>query len=71
MKTRKYLIILIIGIILLVFQAIGILGSILGSGLANPESGAYEIGYLVGYFSPGIIGVVLLVVFFIKNHGAK
>jgi len=46
-----------VGIILIVLQAISLLG-----GFPDVSGGAgYAAGFLLGYFAPGIIGVILLV----------
>lgn len=63
MKAHKFL---IAGIIFLAIQVI----AVLVSGFSNFESGAYGVGYLVGFFSPGIIGIIFLVIHFIKRHKA-
>ena len=48
----------ILGIILLALQVFALFGTIVGDGLGSLLSG--NIGYLIGYFLPGIIGIILL-----------
>ena len=61
-KTERGILMKVAGVILLVLQAISLLGSV-----ANGDIGALfnfgrvrEIGRLLGFFLPSIIGVVLL-----------
>lgn len=54
-----------IGIALIVFQILGIVGNFntYGSIIPPLKGGeAYSIGYLIGYFSFAIVGIILLVV---------
>ncbi len=46
----------IVGIVLIVLQILSLMG-----GMPSAPGGAYGAGYLLGYFLPGIIGVILLV----------
>lgn len=48
----------VIGIILVVLQIIAILGGIVNGSITNLFTG--NIPYLIGYFFPGILGVVFL-----------
>lgn len=59
MKAHKSL---IAGIIFLVVQLI----ALIVNGFNFP-SGAYGAGYLVGFFAPGIIGIIFLIVYFTKR----
>lgn len=61
MKAHKNL---IIGIAFLLFQAI----VLIVKGMPDLESGSYGIGYLLGYLAPGVIGIVLMVIYFIKKR---
>ncbi len=44
------------GIVLIVLQIISLFG-----GMPSVPSGGYAFGYLLGYFLPGIIGVILVI----------
>ena len=47
----------IVGIILIVLQVLSLFG-----GLPSPAGGGgYVLSYYLGYFAPGIIGVILLI----------
>ena len=60
---------LVVGIILLVLQAIAIFGGIVGGTFFSSFSGVFiaDIMFLIGYNLMGIIGVILLVVYRVKN----
>jgi len=62
MNARKYL---IAGVVFLAIQVI----SMIINGFSKFSSGSYGVGYLFGYFAPAIIGVIFLVLYFIKRNG--
>lgn len=64
MKAYKKL---IGAIAFLVLQAI----VILVNGFPKLDSGAYGIGYLVGSLIPGVIGITLLIVYFLDKYKGK
>lgn len=41
------------------------------NGLPKLDGGAYDMGYLVGTLAPGVIGIILLVVYFLGKGKAK
>lgn len=56
---------LIAGILFLIFQLV----VILVKGIPSIESSAYGIGYLVGYFATGVIGIIFLILYFKEKFG--
>ena len=60
---KKGLVRIIFGYILAGFQVLGMIGSAINYGSPIPPHpvDGYSIPYLIGYFLPGIIGVLLLV----------
>ena len=64
MKAHKKL---FAGIAFLILQVI----VFLVNGFPKFDSGAYELGYLVGSLAPGVIGLVLLAVYFLNKSKAK
>lgn len=50
----------ITGIVLIVLQILGLAGGMLEESRMAPE-GIAGIGYMLGFFLPGIIGVILLI----------
>ena len=57
----------IAGIVLIVLQLVAFIG---GGGVPSMGS-AYDAGYLLGFFLPGIIGVVLLLKGISKENANK
>ena len=55
------------GIAFLVIQVI----VFLVNGFPKFDSGAYELGYLVGSLAPGAIGLVLIAVYFLTKNKAE
>lgn len=52
---------IVIGVIFLMLQLFEIIGNVIsGNGLAGSIS-EYEFAYYIGYFSPSIIGVLLII----------
>ena len=56
---------LIAAIVFLAFQVI----VILVNGFPKMDSGAYGIGYLIGYLATGVIGLILLVLYLKERFG--
>jgi hypothetical protein len=54
-KQRRGKIMKILGWILIALQVMSLMG-----GMPSAPGGGYAIGYYIGYFLPGIIGVILL-----------
>lgn len=46
------------GIILIILQVLALFGTIMGDGIGSLFSGG--IAYMIGYFLPAIIGIILL-----------
>ena len=57
----------IAGIVLIVLQLVSLIS---GGGLPSANS-AYDAGYILGFFLPGIIGVVLLLKGISKENANK
>jgi len=64
MKANKKL---IAGIAFLILQAI----VLIVRGFPQVGSDSYSVGYLVGILSPGVIGIVLIVIHFITKKNSK
>ncbi|MBQ3110856.1 MAG: hypothetical protein IJC69_06925 [Clostridia bacterium] len=53
---------IVVGYIMVAFQLIGMIGNAINEGSIIPEhpAGGYGVGYVIGYFLIGIIGLILL-----------
>lgn len=54
---------LIVGILFLLVQV----AVIVINGFPKMNEGTYSFGYLVGFLAPGVIGIIMLVLFFISK----
>ena len=57
---------LILGILFLLLQIV----VFLVNGFPQMNEGAYSFGYLAGQLAPGVIGIVLLAIYFLNKYKA-